>query len=266
MPWQSPYVGLNNDPILNTDPDGDIPPPLIAAAVGAVGGGLLGGGIEYFSQVYGNYKNGRHFIFKGIDGSKVWGATVEGAITGGVAGATGGASIPIQVLGGIASQVIGGGANRAIDKSKNVLDGEEVVTDILVGGTGGFASGKMDKLMPAGGAVETGLIASVSNTVGRGAAKKVIKPIVKLAMKKGVKPTVKAATKGVVGVGGNLLFGEDDEEIGNFSNPLNTYVIKKGDSLSQIAKSNGTTVDSLSRINNIDDANLIRAGDTLTIK
>ena len=44
-----------------------------------------------------------------------------------------------------------------------------------------------------------------------------------------------------------------------------TYKIKKGDTLSEIAKKYGTTVSTLARINNIKDVDKIYAGDTLKI-
>ena len=44
-----------------------------------------------------------------------------------------------------------------------------------------------------------------------------------------------------------------------------TYKIKKGDTLSEIAKKYGTTVSTLASINNIKDVNKIYAGDTIKI-
>ena len=44
-----------------------------------------------------------------------------------------------------------------------------------------------------------------------------------------------------------------------------TYKIKSGDTLSQIAKKNNTTVKTLQKINNIADPNKIRAGKTLNL-
>ena len=46
---------------------------------------------------------------------------------------------------------------------------------------------------------------------------------------------------------------------------MNKYIIKQGDTLSAIAKANGTTVDELAKLNNISDVNLIQAGATLTL-
>tara|TARA_R100000654_G_scaffold66236_1_gene94362 strand:- start:443 stop:802 length:360 start_codon:yes stop_codon:yes gene_type:complete len=44
-----------------------------------------------------------------------------------------------------------------------------------------------------------------------------------------------------------------------------TYKIKPGDTLSQIAKRNNTTVKTLQKINNIKDPNKIRAGKSLSL-
>ena len=43
------------------------------------------------------------------------------------------------------------------------------------------------------------------------------------------------------------------------------YVIKRGDTLSQIAARNNTTIEELARLNNIEDINFIRAGDKLKL-
>ena len=44
-----------------------------------------------------------------------------------------------------------------------------------------------------------------------------------------------------------------------------TYKIKPGDTLSQIAKKNNTTIKTLQKINNIKDPNKIRAGKSINI-
>ena len=50
MPWASTYVSMGNNPILATDPKGDVCIPCITAAAGAV----IGGGVNAYSQ----YKDG----------------------------------------------------------------------------------------------------------------------------------------------------------------------------------------------------------------
>ena len=51
----------------------------------------------------------------------------------------------------------------------------------------------------------------------------------------------------------------------NNSNPSNYYIIKKGDTLSKIAKENNTTVENLAKINQIQNPNLIYVGQKLKI-
>lgn len=46
---------------------------------------------------------------------------------------------------------------------------------------------------------------------------------------------------------------------------VKTYTVKKGDTLSKIAKANGTTVGVLARINNIENVNLIKVGQVLIL-
>jgi murein DD-endopeptidase MepM/ murein hydrolase activator NlpD len=48
-------------------------------------------------------------------------------------------------------------------------------------------------------------------------------------------------------------------------NTMASYKIKKGDTLSAIAKANGTTVDAIAKANNIKNKNLIVTGKTLSI-
>src|SRR5690625_4927491 len=47
--------------------------------------------------------------------------------------------------------------------------------------------------------------------------------------------------------------------------PTGTYTVKKGDTLSHIAKRYGTTVSELAKINNIKDPNLIRVGQQIEL-
>ena len=46
---------------------------------------------------------------------------------------------------------------------------------------------------------------------------------------------------------------------------MSVYMVKKGDTLSKIAKAHGTTVAKLAKINAISDVNLIRVGQLLTL-
>ena len=46
---------------------------------------------------------------------------------------------------------------------------------------------------------------------------------------------------------------------------MGKYMVKKGDTLSAIAKAHGTTVSKLAKLNAIQDVNLIRVGQILTL-
>ena len=48
--------------------------------------------------------------------------------------------------------------------------------------------------------------------------------------------------------------------------PAETYTIKDGDTLAQIARDHGTSVEELARLNNIPDVNRIYTGDVLVIR
>jgi len=46
---------------------------------------------------------------------------------------------------------------------------------------------------------------------------------------------------------------------------IKVYVVQAGDTLAAIARSYGTTIDALARLNGLDDRNLIRPGQRLII-
>lgn len=48
--------------------------------------------------------------------------------------------------------------------------------------------------------------------------------------------------------------------------PTQTYIVQKGDTISQIAAKHNTTVDALQKLNNIANPNLIRVGQKLRVK
>ena len=87
-----------NNPVLKPDPDGNCPTCPLALAGGIIGG-LVGGGIEIGSQLY----NGG----KVSNWGAVGGATAQGAITGAVAGFTGGASLAITIGASAGANVVG---------------------------------------------------------------------------------------------------------------------------------------------------------------
>ncbi len=107
---QSVYQYAYNDPITKSDPDGKCP-NCAAAGVGAIVGGLIGGGIEITSQ----------YIAHGEvnDWRAVGGASLRGAITGGVAGFTGGGSLMATAALGAGSNVIGGVVSNLVQGKEN---------------------------------------------------------------------------------------------------------------------------------------------------
>jgi len=127
----SAYHFAENNPIRYNDPDGKCP-NCATAGIGAVLGGLIGGGIEIASQLYNNGSVSNW--------SAVGGATVQGVVTGAAAGFTGGASLLTTAAVSGGANVVGGAANRAIQGQGTTLT--SVVTDGTVGAVLG-AGGKM---------------------------------------------------------------------------------------------------------------------------
>ena len=126
------YAFSYQNPVIYVDPDGECP-NCITAAGGTLVGAIIGGGIEAGMQLY---KNGKITSWKAIGGS-----AAQGAITGGIAGFTGGTSLVVTagVAGG--ANVVGGVANRAIQGK------ETTATDVVVDATVGAAFGAIGKVI-----------------------------------------------------------------------------------------------------------------------
>jgi RHS repeat-associated protein len=128
------YGFAYNNPIKNSDPDGKCP-NCITAAIGAGIGALFGGGWELGKQLW---RNGKVTSWKAVGG-----ATVQGAITGGAAGFTGGSSLLVTGAVTGTANVAGGIANNAIQGKPITI--KSVTTDFIVGGLlgiGGKAFGQ----------------------------------------------------------------------------------------------------------------------------
>lgn len=81
MPWQSPYISMDGNPIMNNDPNGDIV-PLVAAA----GGFVIGAGVDFTGQVFSNFIAGEPLL-KNIDYGDVFVSGLEvgtAVLTGGM--------------------------------------------------------------------------------------------------------------------------------------------------------------------------------------
>ncbi|WP_198173017.1 DUF6443 domain-containing protein [Hymenobacter ginkgonis] len=145
----TPYAFGYDNAVRFNDPDGNCP-TCITAAAGAVIGAMLGAGIEAGTQMY---HNGGHVS----DWHAVGGAAVQGGVTGGVAGLTGGTSLLAVGAAGAVSNVAGGAARNAYD-GKPITVGS-VAKDAAIGavaGVGGHLAGKA--------------IGAVASRLSRGAA------------------------------------------------------------------------------------------------
>ncbi|MFV0291571.1 MAG: RHS repeat domain-containing protein [Mangrovibacterium sp.] len=131
-PSMSPYNYCANNPIILVDREGESP-TLITGAIGAVAGALIGGGIEIGKQLWTEGSV--------TDWSAVGGGAVQGLITGGAAGLTGGASLAVTAGVAGAANAVGGTVNRSIQ-------GEETtVTDVAIDASIGAVLGAGGKII-----------------------------------------------------------------------------------------------------------------------
>ncbi len=133
------YTYVSNRPLVATDPDGRVL-NLVAGGVGAIAGGLIGGGLEFAVQATEKLSSGQRLE---LDGDKILASFVKGAAVGGAAGLTGGISLGVQA-GVVATASVGGGiAERAID-------GDSATPALSLGdSTADFVSGLATPLIPA---------------------------------------------------------------------------------------------------------------------
>ena len=132
-----------NRPLYGTDPDGRCPP-----CIGAIVGGVVEGGFDLGKQLW---NNGGHL--GDVSWREVRANTLGGAVAGGLAVATGGASlVESAVIGDIAAggtaNIVGGIVTRAAegDSADEVLSATDVSQDALsgfVGGGGGHVAADM---------------------------------------------------------------------------------------------------------------------------
>jgi RHS repeat-associated protein len=141
--WNGYSYAVNN-PYKFVDRDGEVPVLLVSAgvglAVGAAGGALFDVGNQLI-------QNGGHF--DQINGREVWGATVGGAVSGGIAGLTLGLiPAPATLTAGYlatsavvngGSNVVGGIVQREIDPTAS----NTPATDFLAGAVGGAVGTKV---------------------------------------------------------------------------------------------------------------------------
>jgi len=143
----SPYAFTGNNPIAAYEVNGDFF-NFIAAGIGAAVGAVVGAAVEYGSQVYANVKDGKAWgdAFTDVNFRKIGASAAEGAVTGTMAGLTGGASLVVMAAAGVSTSIIGGGIKRKIN-GEEVLNGKSILVDGITGGLGGgvqkFFSGKI---------------------------------------------------------------------------------------------------------------------------
>ena len=128
-----------NNPILNTDPNGDCP-NCITGAFGAWIGALIGVAIEAGTQLY---NEGTVSDWRAVGGS-----ALQGAVTGGAAGFTGGASILVTASVSAGANVVGGALNNTIQGKE--ITAKSVATDAAVGAVAGVGGKILDKAINKG--------------------------------------------------------------------------------------------------------------------
>ena len=132
----TPYQYGWNNPVLRSDPNVDCP-NCVTGAIGAGIGALIGGGIEAGMQLY---QHGEINDWKAVGG-----AALQGGITGGAAGFTGGASLLVTTSVSAGANVVGGAINNAV-QGKDITV-KSVAIDAAVGVAAGVGGKVLDKVL-----------------------------------------------------------------------------------------------------------------------
>ncbi|MEU9662852.1 DUF4951 domain-containing protein [Streptomyces chartreusis] len=117
------YEYVQGRPIVANDPDGAFLNFIVQAVVGAAIGAVVGGGVEAIRQLV---TEGRVSDWK-----RVGAAAAGGAVTGAIAGLTGGASLGVQAAGVAVGAAAGGIVTRAINGERQTAGA--VITDAAIG-------------------------------------------------------------------------------------------------------------------------------------
>ncbi len=136
----SPYAYTYNNPIIYTDPEGEI--GLIGAAIGAV----VGAAAEFGGQVIGNLVQGKP-AFQEID----WADVVISAGVGAAAGATGGASLLVTQIGTEALKASVDWTNeRGLETVMGIVGKEKELNRVGVDFLGGVIGMGVTRALPLG--------------------------------------------------------------------------------------------------------------------
>ncbi|WP_229244131.1 RHS repeat-associated core domain-containing protein [Emticicia sp. CRIBPO] len=154
----TPYNSFWDNPVNLDDPDGRCPNCGLAA-IGAGVGAIFGGGIEAGKQLYNKGKID--------DWNAVGGAALQGAITGGAAGFTGGASLLTTAAVSGGANVVGGTANRYIQGKETTMT--DAVVDASVG-----------SVLGAGGKVVGNLVENATNNLSNAVKGKIGEAVTKI--------------------------------------------------------------------------------------